>query len=447
MRLVGLVLFLAVVVACNSSYALDAATEGADADVGDAARHDANRDDATLADDAARVPSDHGPPIDGSRAHPMHCGPSVTRAFAFDPDGDGLGDPTACAGMPGQLLAWSGPSPSWSGPPVVLRHPCVGPRAAGDVDDDGHDDVIDRVSAMAVWFGPDGSARADVALDASGRAFASVSAIGDMDGDGFADIGAVLVEADTCLVRIYYGDDIQPLAVTHDVATLPCPGGVGGVAGLAADAHEPCAAIAVAFVDYVALFDPGAPTDAWPLRTIDVPTDATGFGAWMIDGGDVDGDGGLDLIVVQNEPYGFHVVGRDGSVSALTRLPRYPLPGVDIRAGVQPIGDFDHDGRDDLVVNSGTWVLLAYGGTSPLEMPLVFEGDLIAGFVSAGAPGDVDGDGVPDVVMLQYDGVTVLFGGDRIAASSTSWGVHPGTKGAAQATQCSAERRSSVLRC
>jgi hypothetical protein len=157
-----------------------------------------------------------------------------------------------------------------------------------------------------------------------------------------------------------------------------------------------------------------------------------GFGAWdarytgvsgaeagsAVSGGDVDGDGRADLVVgAPNHdggvgrayvvygsptPSGGSLSTAGGAISSLTS-------GSSLGSAVSVAGDLDQDGVDDVVigvpgVGAGS-VALFYGpvvgltaiGTEDVTITGASSGDGLGR--SLGAPGDVNGDGYPDLLV------------------------------------------------
>jgi hypothetical protein len=157
------------------------------------------------------------------------------------------------------------------------------------------------------------------------------------------------------------------------------------------------------------------------LRTLvsAVPRDA--FGAAVLGTGDLDSDGVSDLVVgspreVCHDAIHLGAVraysGRDGSLLWLARCPA-TFEGTGFGAALADLGDVDGDGVDDVVVGPCTD---ATGGGPQVASVRVLSGrdgsvvrvircasSLGGNIPSFGAsvagPGDVDGDGVPDVLV------------------------------------------------
>jgi hypothetical protein len=325
---------------------------------------------------------------------------------------------------------------------------------AGDVDQDGVDDVIvgahqeDPGSSPAdagrayVFSGLDGSLLFQLSSpneEASGFFGFSVSGAGDVDQDGFADLivgasqedpGASPAEAGRAYV--FSGQDgslLYQLASPNEE--------VGGRFGYstrgAGDVDQD------GFADVIvgaAIEDPGtSPSgagrayvfsgqDGSLLHQLASPHDeASGrFGTSVAGAGDVDQDGSADVIVgaigeLQAAGRAYVFDGQDGSLLFELVSPNQALSGSGPNLGysVAAAGDVNQDGFADVIVGSQH----EFAGPSPANAgrAFVFSGqdgsvlhelispnEVLGGHFGASVDGagDVDGDGVPDVIVGAY---------------------------------------------
>ncbi|MBY5162463.1 FG-GAP-like repeat-containing protein [Salsipaludibacter albus] len=300
---------------------------------------------------------------------------------AGDVDGDGVpdyaaGGPGASASDPGRVVVWSGADHGvlldLDGPAGLLWGFSV--SAAGDVDGDGHDDV-----ALGALFADGNRGRVSVRSGADGTVLWSISGpkVGDLLGSALGLVGDV------------DGDGTQDLAVG---AT---GGGHGG---------------GVAFVV--------SGVDGTILHRLNPQGDAVAFGQFFASGaGDVDGDGIGDVYVgdfaggkanqAKNPPFSGAAYVFSGATGE--RLHRFTgeLPGEGVGPG-RGVGDVDGDGHADLVVAgylSGAgaptagkaWVRSGRTGDVLQEITSTTAGENFG--VDALGLGDVDGDGRTDFVV------------------------------------------------
>ena len=160
--------------------------------------------------------------------------------------------------------------------------------------------------------------------------------------------------------------------------------------------------------------------DDWPSRFQFRRNDGTGRFTTQITGpivndeiacletADVDGDGDLDVLIAAD--FGSLIVSRNNAGASFAALQTTPIDGW-ITAIAS--GDFNHDGRVDLIVNSGVQgyaEIMRGNGNGTFQAPVTLE---TGRAVTALATGDLDNDGHLDfagVFGLDGTGLTVRRG-------------------------------------
>ncbi len=298
--------------------------------------HDGVPELLVVAEPAATPPRLLRVAIDGRVRHALlapGAGPRLGAALATGADVDGdhfddlvVGDPRD-DGAPGAVRIWRGGTPPDSTPTTVLAWPAAGGSfgaavACGDLDGDGRAEIAvgapdDTIFAsrgrVYVFRGSVPSAPYAVLTGSqSGSRFGAAVAIGDLDGDGRADLvvgapGAAVGGAGSGEVQVFRGgasiatrptlriDGDQPGAAFGSTVAFPGDLDGDGRADLAVGAplYDAAGAVdagRVAVYLGAATFDPHA----------DVSILGTEPGAWCgtsLAGGDLDGDGFDDLLV------------------------------------------------------------------------------------------------------------------------------------------------------
>ena len=293
-------------------------------------------------------------------------------AAAGDVDGDGFGD--LMVGAPGIRRAYlyrGGPAGLTTSPLTF-----VGPADSGfgrvvaglgDVNGDGYADVAvgaPDAGTVTVYLGsaaPDATADVTIQGDASSELGTAVAGLGDLDGDGFAEMAVSATGAGEVL--LYRG------AASLSGTRTP------------AEASQRIAGAAVA-----------------------------GFGASLAGGADVDGDGRADLLVgapgaaAGTAAVTLHLGRADGTVASEPAQGWVAPAGVDLGRTLVGLGDVDQDGFDDWMSGgpSGSTALLVRGGVDggTPEPAATYAPVGQSGFGAALAgPGDLDGDGSADAAV------------------------------------------------
>ena len=168
-----------------------------------------------------------------------------------------------------------------------------------------------------------------------------------------------------------------------------------------------------------------APAGADPLAKppqvtrVAAPEDVTGFGGAVVGLGDIDGDGVGDVAVGAGRSGRAYVITGD-TVTILQDIAS-PLPGLEFGAALAAVGDVDRDGVGDLAVGAPPeppivappcpsdaecvdpepvrgHVFVVSGTSGAIVRQWATERHLDFGR-SVSGPGDLSGDGVPDVVV------------------------------------------------
>jgi hypothetical protein len=367
---------------------------------------------------------------------------------AGDVNHDGYGDIIIGAqeenGSKGAAYIYFGGAPMNTVADVTIRgtadYDWVGSSVstAGDVNNDGYDDVIVGMSGFdyshervcLYMGGSDMDNIADVTLIGEGtwQFFGqSVSTAGDVNGDGYDDVivGAECHDSRTGRAYIYYGgspmDGITNLILTGENANDNfghCVSEAGDVNG---DGFSDVIVSANGFNQntgrvYVYL---GAPAmDNIADLTLDGEDRWNYFGSSVSKAGDVNNDGYEDVLVGAYQAYFYagrsYIYLGGASLSNYWKIRMSGFSIYNFGRKVTTAGDVNGDGFEDILVsesvnNSNTGrVYLFFGGPSmdnSHRLDLTGAGDADMYGCSIAAAGDVNGDGYDDVIVgaMGYD--------------------------------------------
>jgi hypothetical protein len=308
----------------------------------------------------------------------------------------------------------------------------------GDLDLDGYDDLVasewGRKDAGAVYvFGghPGGLPSSPTFTDIGTVGFADlgyvVAVVGDVDGDGFPDVAATSRRGET--VSVYYSSATGLSASSTTVLSGSSRYFGSAVAGGDLDG-DGYADVAVSDAEAtVQVFDgsaAGVSSSASASLSEGGDFGQKGLGV----AGDVDGDGFEDLLVGDHSGSVAYLY--LGSASGIASAASWTVEGEDSASGmgrlVGGLGDLDGDGFEDFFVTEidagsddegrvGVYLGASSGPSTTAD--LAFDGELAEGAFGSSvcAPGDVDGDGSPDLLI---GAVSEGFGRARFYAGGST---------------------------
>jgi hypothetical protein len=314
-------------------------------------------------------------------------------------------------------------------------------------------------------FGPSTSAAATYQPSGLAATGAAVSLQGDIDGDGISDVvvGLPSFVSTGGVVVIFYGNGGAKFLGTTGRApallTAPMPGRFGAalaVGDLNGDGYAdlvvgaPDAGASGKVFIYISSGPSGIPSGYLPTKQITGNITASHFGSAITIAGDVNRDGYLDVVVGAPDyvgktasPLGRWSLYRGASAGPDTTSSQNgigSLANLHVGTAVAGIGDYNGDGYSDFAVGAPTNNLLTVyngGPTFPLSSTVIAAPGS-GGFGSAiAAAGDVDGDGLSDFLVgapgasqsFGAEGVSYLYSGANIA--TPVWQKAGGQTGAA----------------
>lgn len=307
--------------------------------------------------------------------------------------------------------------------------------AVGDINGDGKPDLVSvSVQANTISIFINSSSVGNISFTtgpgyATGTSPSGV-AIADIDGDGKPDLIVVNEEGNTMSVfrNISSGGTVA-FASRQDFATGVLPTGLA-IGDLDGDG-KPDVAVVNNLSNTVSIFHNISTTGSVKFSPkTDVSTTSGSDNPYAIAIADIDGDGKPDLIVtnyiftqVNPAVYGFSILrnmAQPGQVSFAA-----PVNFSSGNAFGIGVGDMNGDGKPDLVVtnsvsapglNLNVWQNNSAAGSISLGSPV----PLMANSPYAAAIGDIDNDGVPDLLVSNSASNTVFIWHNRTLEPSIS---------------------------
>jgi hypothetical protein len=347
-----------------------------------------------------------------------------------DVDGDGTDD--VAVQLADHAEVWRGSElVAGASAPWLVFDGATGIASAGDVDGDGLADVL--AGSEDAWaLHPGGGAAFATFTPGSGRRMRAMAA-GDVDGDGVPDLVGTEYVPDTGRAHeeVYVAPGVALTAGSH-----PLEDGEGAYGAVVDDDGSGPASVALVDVDGDGLDDiaTGAVRNFAAFHLGDSVGGSTGLsdqeihlhtchpdeacpnGTTVGSAGDVDGDGVPDLLVAAF-PTGTSFVIPGAALAADAYHTQWvggtlaTERAIDGAGPLVGIGDVDGIGFADVLASDGTVAYLLFGhqiaNQAAVSVDVAvhrFEGFAADGALVIGAPGDVDGDGMPDFALADANG-------------------------------------------
>jgi hypothetical protein len=319
--------------------------------------------------------------------------------------------------------------------------------SVGDVNGDGYGDaVISDPGARAVYVlhgDPTGLPRfASTTLSGTATGYGTVvSAAGDTNGDGYADVLVAAPGATTVYLYLGSADGIQ--TTPSQTLRALAESGFGSAVASAGDVNgDRYGDVLIGSPDsgrvylYLGAAGTGLPSTA--TQTLTAPMGAMSFGTAVAGVGDVNSDGYGDVVIgAPGSNNAFLYTGRSSGLSTTssTLTPPGSANAMRFGAAVSGAGDVDRDGYADVVIgaSSSSQAFVFTGNASGVgfstQLP---DAPPASGFgISVACAGDIDRDGFADVIVGANlaNKALVYRGGIPFPAPTTILTAPPGANG------------------
>ena len=248
--------------------------------------------------------------------------------------------------------------------------------------------------------------------------------IGDFNGDGKSDIAVINRVSSSVSVLLGNGDGTFQIQKSTNISTgqLPDSLAIGDFNGDGKlDITVTVSLPQVGQRAVAVLLGNGDGTFQAPVNY------AVGSGAQFAAVADFNSDGKLDIAVADSNANAISVLLGKGDGTFQPAANSSVGPPATVQVGPISVGDFNHDGRLDIVMtnrSSSNFLVFLGNGNGSFAAPLMTGVSLSVPF--SVAVGDFDGDGLPDVAALGDGGLFVFLGrGDGTFQQSAGFVLGP----------------------